>query len=158
MTVTRRKLKKTMLNLAAITTLTFGYVATAAADDYACTVLLCLANPAGATAEPACRPSIARLWRDLARFRPFPICIMGDSSGATSASNSFLSTNTCPPQYIDHSGEWPVCIYSGVISLNVDNAPYSRVYWNSGGSTTEMGPPPPPPAPTNSTQSFHDGG
>lgn len=160
MTVTKHQFKKTILNLAAITTLTFGYAANAAADDYGCTVLLCLANPAGASSEPECRPSITRLWEDLARMRPFPICIMGDSSSGTNASNSYLSTNTCPPQYLDYSGEWPVCTYSGVISLNVNNAPYSQVYWNFGGSTTEMWGTPPPPIPGNTvnTQSFNDGG
>ena len=48
----------------------------AAASDYGCRVLLCLANPAGPTAVSQCVPPITQLWRDLAHVppRPFPTC------------------------------------------------------------------------------------
>lgn len=46
----------------------------AEASDYGCKVLLCLANPAGATALGQCVPPITQLWRDLASFHPLPTC------------------------------------------------------------------------------------
>jgi hypothetical protein len=44
------------------------------ASQFGCTVLLCLSNPAGATAVAECVPPIRQLWRDLAKGRPFPTC------------------------------------------------------------------------------------
>lgn len=52
------------------------------ADDYGCTVLLCLANPAGPMAVAECVPSIKKLYRDLARGRAFPTCQMANASDA----------------------------------------------------------------------------
>lgn len=42
--------------------------------DWGCTVMLCLGDPRGATAEPACRPPIKKLWRELAKGRSMPTC------------------------------------------------------------------------------------
>jgi hypothetical protein len=44
------------------------------ASDYGCKVLMCLANPNGATAVQECRPPIEQLHRDLAHGRDFPSC------------------------------------------------------------------------------------
>ena len=52
------------------------------ADDYGCTVLLCLANPNGPQAVAECVDPINRLWDDLDHLRPFPTCDMGGSAYA----------------------------------------------------------------------------
>jgi hypothetical protein len=52
--------------------------------DWGCEVLLCLANPAGPTAVAPCVPPIRRLWRELARGRPFPTCPMASGPGGRS--------------------------------------------------------------------------
>ena len=44
-------------------------------DPWPCEVVLCMANPDGPTAAPACRPPIERLWREMARPRfRMPTC------------------------------------------------------------------------------------
>lgn len=72
----------------------------ARADDYGCTVLLCLANPAGPKAVPECVPSITRLFRDLARGRAFPTCAMAsapDAQGGQSwAEHKVVQYDECP--------------------------------------------------------------
>jgi len=55
----------------------------AAADDlWGCEVLLCLANPGGWSAIPACHPPMARLRQHLARKRPFPSCPQASAPAA----------------------------------------------------------------------------
>lgn len=46
----------------------------ARADDWGCTVLLCLSNPGGPTEFSECRPPIEKLWSHLAKGRSFPMC------------------------------------------------------------------------------------
>lgn len=55
------------------------------ADDWGCTVLLCLANPNGPQAVAECVEPINRLWDHLRRGRPFPTCQMSDGSNSASA-------------------------------------------------------------------------
>ncbi|MGR9235000.1 hypothetical protein ACVMIX_006664 [Rhizobium leguminosarum] len=50
----------------------------AQANEWGCEVILCLSNPGGPTQFAACRPSIQKLWRELAEGHSFPTC-----SGAT---------------------------------------------------------------------------
>lgn len=72
--------------------------------DWGCEVLLCLANPAGPTAAPACVPPIQRLWRDLRRGRPFPSCRMAAGpNGRSYAQPGWSSYDPCP----DGSSELP---------------------------------------------------
>jgi len=52
----------------------------ARADDWGCTVLLCLANPGGATQYAACVPPVTKLWSHLKRGGAFPNCSGGGSS------------------------------------------------------------------------------
>lgn len=67
--------------------LTLACAATAQAQsNYGCTVLLCLANPAGPTAAPACVPSITQLWWDLSHFRGFPSCVMAGNAATHTGS------------------------------------------------------------------------
>jgi len=51
------------------------------ASDYGCQVLLCMANPAGPMAVDECKPPIRKLYRDLAKGKPFPSCTMAKSEG-----------------------------------------------------------------------------
>lgn len=64
---------------------------------WGCVVLLCLANPKGAKAEPRCVDPINQLWRDLARGRRFPECPMarGPNGGAWAQLGSSYY-DTCP--------------------------------------------------------------
>lgn len=51
------------------------------ADDYGCTVLLCLSNPNGPKAVAECVSPIDRLYRDLKKGRPFPHCDLASTPG-----------------------------------------------------------------------------
>lgn len=44
------------------------------AAEWGCQVILCLSNPSGPTQYAECRPPIHKLWRALAKGRPFPTC------------------------------------------------------------------------------------
>jgi hypothetical protein len=74
------------LNIAALI-LAISYAPTATAADltnqplWGCTVLLCLANPAGPMATPLCVAPIQKLFNWIGAFRPFPTCAMSGSVG-----------------------------------------------------------------------------
>lgn len=71
--------------------------AAAFADDYGCKVLLCLADPRGPMTEAECRPPIRQLFRDLARGRGFPTCVMASGPGGRSyASQGYSYYDSCP--------------------------------------------------------------
>jgi hypothetical protein len=113
----------------------------ALADDWACEVVLCLANPQGATAVTQCVPPIKKLWRELAKGHAFPTCDMntGGASG-NSASHSWASGSNCPSQYrywggID--GNELMCEFNGVVTVKIASQLYTRVWWNVNGSITE---------------------
>lgn len=66
-------------------------------DDWGCQVLLCLANPNGPEAVSECRPPIERLWRQLARGKPFPTCNLASGPGGRSyASPGYSLYDACP--------------------------------------------------------------
>lgn len=71
------------------------------ADDYGCTVLLCLANPAGPMAVAECVSPIKKLYRDLMKGKAFPKCELAnapDSSGGKSWAETGRSYyDPCPP-------------------------------------------------------------
>lgn len=91
--VSFRFLANTLLPLAAAT-----FAAPAAADDWPCTVLLCLSNPAGATAENECVPPIEKLWKHLAKGGGMPTCVPA-GPGAMSARIVAKPYDDCPPGY-----------------------------------------------------------
>lgn len=68
---------RTVLVAAGLASLSAGAVR---ADDWGCTVLLCLANPGGPTQYAACVPPVTRLWSHLKRGRAFPTCSGAGSS------------------------------------------------------------------------------
>lgn len=71
-------------------------ISTAHADDYGCTVLLCLSNPAGPMAVAECVSPIKKLFRDLARGRAFPRCGMVDGGNGTYATPTATTYSPCP--------------------------------------------------------------
>ena len=73
----------TMIRTALIAAGFIGLSAGAArADDWGCTVLLCLANPGGPTQYAACVPPVTRLWSHLKRGGAFPTCSGAESSAS----------------------------------------------------------------------------
>lgn len=85
------------LNLIWLTGLLGLSAPSAMADDYGCTVLLCLSNPNGPKAVSECVSPIDRLYRDLRKGRPFPHCDLASTpdhkSEAVTGRNYF---DDCP--------------------------------------------------------------
>ncbi len=106
-----------------------------------CLVLLCFAAPSW-RAIPQCVPPIREVLRDLARGRPFPTCAM--AGAGNSARHSWASApGNCPPQYTrimeSESGSYPVCDFSGAVSVSINGAPFARTWWSmAGGTVTEF--------------------
>jgi hypothetical protein len=104
---------------------------------YGCLVLLCLAAPSW-SAIPQCVPPVTQVLRDLARGRPFPTCAM--SGAGNSGNHQWASApGNCPPQYTYamelENGVAYSCGYTGVVSIQIDGAPWSRTWWTGGGQT-----------------------
>lgn len=102
-----------------------------------CLVLLCLAAPSW-SAIPQCVPPVTQVLRDLARGRPFPTCAL--SGAGNSGSHQWASApGNCPPQYTYamelENGAAYSCGYTGVVSIQIDGAPWSRTWWTMGGGT-----------------------
>lgn len=57
-------------------------VSAADADEWGCTVVLCLANPGGPTQYAACVLPVTRLWSHLKRGGTFPTCSGAGSSAS----------------------------------------------------------------------------
>lgn len=110
------------------------------ADDWPCTVALCLANPKGPTELTECVPPIRKLFKELARGHAFPHCDMngGGQTSGNSTRNDPTSARNCPPGYLTyHDWHSPTCQFNGVITVTLDGTPTSRVWWNEQGSITE---------------------
>ena len=124
------------LGIAAATTALMALSAPASAVD-GCLVLLCLAAPSW-RAIPQCVPPITDVLRDLARGRPFPTCGMGGAGNGGNHQWANAFTN-CPPQYTYaselESGFAYSCGYTGVVTVQIDGAPWSRTWWSMGGQT-----------------------
>ncbi len=109
----------------------------AKADNWGCEVLLCMSNPAGPTAVGACVPPITRLWKHLAKGRPFPTCDMGAGGAGTGATHRYADGNLCPPMYRVYEDQQVSCQYSGVIDVYLSGKQQARVWWQPGGSVSE---------------------
>lgn len=91
----RRFPRKSLLAAALLT----GSVSTpAAASDWGCEVLLCLASPGSPTQYAACVAPITRLWRHLAALRPFPRCAF---AGPGDVSLGIDLWESCPPGTVE---------------------------------------------------------
>lgn len=119
-----------------------AFPAYATADDWKCEVILCLADARGAKTETECQPPIDKLIAELSQGRPFPVCDMGSTSAnrLNHAVNEYLTIDTCAPQFIQYNSDnIPLyCIFDGRITVTVNGAPWTRVWWNrSNGFYTE---------------------
>ncbi|MBK6854633.1 MAG: hypothetical protein IPG93_24435 [Burkholderiales bacterium] len=119
----------------AATTLSL-YMSPAMAVD-GCQVLLCLAAPKWQDV-PVCVPTINALMRDLSRGKPFPVC--GMSGNGNTARHDWSSVpDLCPPQYAHVNLEVtpPIysCDYAGAVSVTIDQQPFTRTWWTTGGNT-----------------------
>lgn len=100
-----------------------------------CKFLLCIAGPW--TTIPECRATVYEVFRDLAKGKAFPTCAM--SGVGNSAGNSWMSEATCPilyRRYNDYSSFYEGCAYTGKISVVINGAPWSDVYWNTSTTAT----------------------
>lgn len=160
------KMKQRLSAALAMLLLTLGMGASnnAAADDWGCQVLLCLADPRGPTTEGACIPPITKLWRELSKGHAFPFCDMG---GGASGGNTFASSGYCREDLVYMSGgdnPQPMCNASGAINVLVNGQLFTRVWWGvngrlsgkSGGTLSEnySGGTGPQYDPTKATESF----
>lgn len=100
-----------------------------------CKLLLCLAGSWRNISE--CRPTVLEAFRDMARGRPFPTCAM--SGAGNSAGNTWASESTCPEmyrQYERRTNTYLRCTYPGRITVNINGALWSQVYWDFSGNTS----------------------
>lgn len=100
-----------------------------------CKFLLCIAGPWSSISQ--CVPTVHEVFRDLARGRGFPTCNM--SGAGNSAGNAWATEATCPimyRQYDAESGAYASCTYPGRISVYINGALWSQVYWNTSGNTS----------------------
>lgn len=67
------------------------------ADDWGCTVLLCLANPGGPTQYAACVPPVTRLWSHLKRGGAFPTC---SGAGSSTSQVGYDPYEPCQDGYV----------------------------------------------------------
>lgn len=130
---TRFKVKSWFLGMALAMLSMFAASSAHAVDG--CKLLLCLAGNWRNISE--CRPTVLEAFRDMARGRPFPTC--GMSGAGNSAGNNWADQSTCPAmyrQYDSESGAYSGCTYPGRITVNINGALWSHVYWDFSGNTT----------------------
>ena len=99
-----------------------------------CKVLLCLAGNWSNISQ--CRPDVEEAFRQAARGRGWPTCNEGGTANV--ANNQWLSQSACPPMYsrFDETGAWAGCTYNGMISVKINGAPWTDVFWSLGGGTS----------------------
>lgn len=99
-----------------------------------CKVLLCLAGNWSNISQ--CRPDVEQALRDVARGRGWPTCAMG---GSSNTAVQWANESNCPAFYSYYdpdNGSWSGCRYDGMISVRVNSAPWSDLFWSSGGGAT----------------------
>lgn len=111
-----------------------GVIPSAHAVD-GCELLLCLAG--NWKLIPVCVPTVRQALHDVARGRPFPTCSM--AGAGNTATHRWTTQTTCPTFYSTYDaslGSWAGCVYSAVISVEVNNAPWADVFWSMSGDTS----------------------
>lgn len=98
-------------------------VSAARADDWGCTVLLCLANPGGPTQYAACVPPVTRLWSHLKRGGAFPTC---SGAGSSTSPIGYDPYEPCEDGYVlrelgRDGASQPACVSSKPVR-NCDRA------------------------------------
>ncbi len=128
----RTSVKTSLIGMALGLLTAFALNPARAADG--CKFLLCIAGPWTRIAE--CRPTVHEVFHDLARGRPLPSCNM--SGAANTAKNLWLNDATCPAMYrlYDNDGVYSGCQYSGNISVSINGAAWSQVFWDRSGNTS----------------------
>lgn len=83
-----------------------GAVHEARADEWGCTVILCLSNPAGATAAEGCAPPVEKFWHNLRRGGAMPHCDTSDATGPHEMhiGMSYEWFDPCPAGLVTTSG------------------------------------------------------
>jgi hypothetical protein len=110
--------------------------ALSAAPAYAvdgCKLLLCLAG--NWKNIGACSGTVLQAFKDMAKGKPFPTCAMSGAGNA--AGNTWADKGSCPAMYrmYDGDGNYSGCTYPGRITVNINGALWSEVYWNFSGNT-----------------------
>ena len=136
--------------------LLLGAGASAAKAVDGCLVLLCLAG--NWSAIPQCVPPVEELFLDLALGGSFPSCAFASVpsfslaapsvapaqaatagagvAGASSASNEWITEQTCPPQLEIRWGTFFSCSgYMGLIKVVVNGEPWSQTLWSAAGKS-----------------------
>jgi len=101
----------------------------AMADDYGCTVLLCLSNPNGPKAVSECVSPIDRLYNDLRKGRPFPHCDLASTSDHKSAAVTGRN-------YFDDCPAGTSALPAGEFALNVQS---NQIYQGIGSGSDGYG-------------------
>lgn len=136
-------MKKYLAAAAVTASLTFSSAAFALDG---CKVLLCLAGNWKGIA--ACVPPVREALRDMALGHAYPHCDM-NQNGSPAPDPNHLAANradsyptneeTCPVMYSRYNprnGWWQSCKYQGVISVVVQGAEWTRVFWDASGDTS----------------------
>ena len=127
------KAKSWVISMALAMFSMFSSTAANAADG--CKFLLCIAGPWSSISQ--CVPTVHAVFHDLARGRPFPTCSM--AGAGNSANNTWVGESSCPSMYRRYGENgYEGCSYPGLISVSVNGAPWSQVFWNTGGSTSTL--------------------
>ena len=109
-----------------------------------CKVVLCLAG--NWRGIPACVPPVREALRDMALGRGYPHCNMNGGPPepdptdplANRADSYPTNEETCPVMYSRYTrtGYWQSCKYQGVVTVMVDGAEFSKVFWDMRGDTS----------------------
>ena len=97
-----------------------------------CKVMLCITADWKNISQ--CRPDVEQAIHDVERGRGWPSC-----NEANGASYQWATEATCPAfysRYNAENGAWASCQYDAILSVKVNNAPWSDMFWAIGGSAT----------------------
>lgn len=97
-----------------------------------CKVMLCITSNWKNISQ--CRPDVEQAIHDVERGHGWPSC--NEANGAT-----YLRTTeaTCPAFYSRYSpdnGAWMSCQYDAILSVKLNNTPWSDMFWTIGGTAT----------------------
>jgi hypothetical protein len=108
----------------------FGATPAHAVDG--CKVMLCITSNWKNISQ--CRRDVEQAIHDAERGRGWPSC-----NEANGANYQRTSEATCPAFYSSYdpeNGMWASCQYDAILSVRVNNAPWSDMFWTLGGTDT----------------------
>jgi hypothetical protein len=108
----------------------FGSAPAYAVDG--CKVMLCIT--ANWKNISQCRPDVEQAIHDVERGRGWPSC--NDANGAV---YQRATEATCPAfysRYNPENGAWASCQFDAILSVKVNNVPWSDMFWTIGGTAT----------------------